>query len=143
VSHSVFFESLWLVIDAINQHPELNITFPESQAQQLELADEFRHKSQAGFTNCMGAIDGILIWIHTPSKQDVRITKCGEAKFFCGQKKKFGLNMQAVCDAKRRFMDVYIGHPGSTSDFLSFMTSPIRYRLEDPNFLHPDLCFIW
>jgi DDE superfamily endonuclease len=37
-------------------------------------------------------------------------------------------------------MDVYIGHPGATSDFLSFMTSPLRQRLEEPNFLHPELC---
>jgi DDE superfamily endonuclease len=56
------------------------------------------------------------------------------------KKKKFGLNMQAVCDSKRRFLDVYIGHPGATSDFLSFMTWPLHRRLEEPNFLHPDLC---
>jgi hypothetical protein len=64
VSHSVVFECLWLVIDAINQHPELNITFPESHAEQLQLADDFRRKSQAGFTKCMRVVDGILIWIH-------------------------------------------------------------------------------
>jgi DDE superfamily endonuclease len=54
--------------------------------------------------------------------------------------KKFGLNMQAVCDSQQRFLDVYIGHPGSTSDFLSFQPSPLHHRLEEPNFLHPDLC---
>jgi DDE superfamily endonuclease len=48
--------------------------------------------------------------------------------------------MQAVCDAIQRFLDVYIGHPGSTSDFLCFMTSPLCCCLEEPNFLHPDLC---
>jgi DDE superfamily endonuclease len=69
----------------------------------------------------------------------VKVTKCGEIKFFCGRKKKLGLNMQGVCDAKRRFLDVYIGHPGSTSDFLSFQTSPLHHQLEQPKFLHPDL----
>jgi DDE superfamily endonuclease len=54
--------------------------------------------------------------------------------------KKFGLNMQAVCDSKRRFLDVYIGHPGATSDFLSFQTSSLHHLLEKPNFLHPKLC---
>jgi DDE superfamily endonuclease len=48
--------------------------------------------------------------------------------------------MQGVCDAKRRFLDVYIGHPGSTSDFLSFQTSPLRRQLEIPNLLHQELC---
>jgi DDE superfamily endonuclease len=47
--------------------------------------------------------------------------------------------MQVVCNAKRRFLDVYIGHPGATSDFLSFMTSPLRTRLEQSNYLHPGL----
>jgi hypothetical protein len=60
VSHSEVFESLWKVVDAINQHPELAITFPTSHQQQLALADDFRKKSSAGFSNCMGAIDGIL-----------------------------------------------------------------------------------
>jgi hypothetical protein len=55
--HGKVFESLWLVVDAINQQPELSITFPESHAEQLKLAEEFRLKSQAGFASCMGAID--------------------------------------------------------------------------------------
>jgi hypothetical protein len=87
VSHSKVFDSLWLVVDTINQEPELSITFPESHAEQLQLADEFRRKISAGFSNCMGAIDGMLVWIHKPSKQDVKVMKCGEAKFFCGRKK--------------------------------------------------------
>jgi DDE superfamily endonuclease len=140
VSHSEVFDSIWKVIDAINVEPNLAIHFPEDHEEQLQLADDFKKKSQAGFSNCMGAIDGILIWIHKPTKADVKLTNCGAAKFFCGRKKKFGLNMQAVCDSKRRFLDVYIGHPGSTSDFLSFQTSPLRHRLDEPNFLHPDVC---
>jgi hypothetical protein len=87
VSHSKVFDSLWLVVDAINKEPELAILFPESHATQLELAGEFKKKIQAGFSNCMGAIDGILIWIHKPSKQDTMIMKCGPAKFFCSRKK--------------------------------------------------------
>jgi DDE superfamily endonuclease len=82
----------------------------------------------------------MLLWIHKLSKQDVKLTNCGEVKIFCGRKKKYGLNLQAVCDAKRRFLDVYIGHPGATSDFLSFMTSPLHICLEQPNYLHPSLC---
>jgi hypothetical protein len=77
VSHSVVLESLWLVVDAINQQPELSINFPVSHAEQLQLANDFRSKSTAGFNSCMGAIDGMLVWIHKPSKQDVNLTKCG------------------------------------------------------------------
>jgi DDE superfamily endonuclease len=45
-----------------------------------------------------------------------------------------------VIQKKRRFLDFYIGHPCTTSDFLSFQTSPLRHQLEIPNFLHPRLC---
>jgi hypothetical protein len=44
-------------------------------------------KSTAGFTNCMGAIDGMLVWIYKPLKHDVKLTKSGKAKFFCERKK--------------------------------------------------------
>jgi hypothetical protein len=48
---------------------------------------------------------------------------------------KFGLNMQATFDLRGRFLDVSIGHPGLTSDYLSFITSPLRYKLQQTGFL--------
>ena len=36
-------------------------------------------------------------------------------------------------------MDVSISHPGATSDYLAFVTSPLRYKLETPGFLAPGL----
>ena len=39
--------------------------------------------------------------------------------------------MQGTCDYKGRFLDVSIGHPGSTSDFLAFDTSILKHRLEN------------
>ena len=54
--------------------------------------------------------------------------------------------MQAVCDARRRFLDPNIRHPGSASDYLSFAVSTLHHKLEgksphDNNqpFLHPGL----
>ena len=48
--------------------------------------------------NGAGAIDGILIWMHKPSLKEADAAGVGQKKFFCGQKNKFGLNCQAVCD---------------------------------------------
>jgi hypothetical protein len=45
VSHAKVFESLWLVVDAINQHPKLSINFPESHDKQMQLANDFCSKS--------------------------------------------------------------------------------------------------
>ncbi len=53
--------------------------------------------------------------------------------FMCGQKKKFGLNMQAACDARCCFVDVTINTPGATSDFLSFEMSSFQMMIEMPN----------
>jgi hypothetical protein len=77
VSHSEVFESLWMVIDAINKEPSLIISFPDTHTEQTKIADGFKKKSQPGFSNCCGAIEGVLVWIHKPSKKDVSLTRCG------------------------------------------------------------------
>ena len=46
-----------------------------------------------------------------------------DGKFYCGQKGKFGLNLQAVCDAKCRFTYISLQHPASASGYLAFVTS--------------------
>ena len=140
VSHCQVFRSVWRVLDAINLHPGLAIKFPQGHAAQKKIADGFKKKSQAGFDCCVGCIDGILIWTEKPSPSDCLLSTCGAKKFLCGRKKKFGLNMQAVCDEDCRFLDVAICHPGSTSDYLAFATSPLRHKMEQDGFLAPGLC---
>ena len=43
--------------------------------------------------------------------------------------------MQATCDARGRFLDVEIAHPGATSDYLAFVTSELKSKVEKPGFL--------
>jgi hypothetical protein len=59
-------------IDAINYEQQLNINFPESRCEQLLLAKQFQEKSRAAFTNCVGAIDGMLVWIQKPTMVQVK-----------------------------------------------------------------------
>ena len=132
--------SFWLVMDAIHKSPQLDIQFPTLHEEQKKVAKEFENKSSIGISCCVGAIDGILIWIHKPSDSDCDMLGFGQTKFFCGRKKKFGLNMQAVCDAKRRFLWVDIRYPGTTSDFFAFDQSSLKDKLEQPGFLHSGLC---
>ena len=56
------------------------------------------------------------------------------------KKKKYGLNLQACCDHQKRFTNVSIIYPGSTSDFLAFETSSFRQQLETNGFLANGLC---
>jgi hypothetical protein len=140
IAHSEVFYSCWKVVDAVNKCPDLAFSFPASHEQQQELALAFKAKSAAGIDCCVGAVDGMLLWIERPTNVDCDRAECGPKKFFCGRKHKFGLNMQAVCDAEGKFMDVSIAHPASTSDFLAFSTSKFQKKIETPGYLAPGLC---
>jgi hypothetical protein len=135
IAHSEVFYSCWKVVDAVNKCPELAFGYPESHEKQRELALAFKAKSAAGIDCCAGAVDGMLLWIERPTAADCERAHCGPKKFYCGRKHKFGLNMQATCDAEGKFLDVSIAHPASTSDFLAFSTSSLQKKIERPGFL--------
>ena len=125
VSHSSVFECLWLVVDSINKCERLKLTFPSTPTDQKRVADGFRARSSCNFGNCVGAIDGMLIWITKPTMTIMEETKIGAGKFWCVRKKKYGLALQAICDSQRRFLDIYVGHPASASDLLVFTQSQL------------------
>ena len=87
VSHVEVFHSIWKVVDAVNQCNDLAFSFPPNHFDQQNLASEFAAKSGAGFTNCVAAIDGILVWTQQPYKDECEISGCGKKKFFCGREK--------------------------------------------------------
>jgi hypothetical protein len=140
IAHSEVFYSVWKVVDAVNRCDELSFSFPASHAKQQELALGFKAKSAAGIDCCVGAVDGMLLWIERPTNADCERAHCGPKKFFCGRKHKFGLNLQATCDAEGKFLDVLIAHPASTSDFLAFSTSKFQKKIETPGYLAPGMC---
>ena len=135
ISHSAVHDSVWRVVDAANRTAALNINFPTSHLQQRKIAHDFRTASKADFDTCVGAIDCMLIWIEKPTEKSCRQARCGSKKFYCGRKGKFGLTLQGICDSNRKFMDVSLQHPASTSDFLAFTTSSICAKLEREGFL--------
>lgn len=131
VSLTAIETSIKAVVQAVNDHPDFAITFPLDHDKQREIADEFKSKSEASFDCCVGAIDGILVWTHKPTESDCEEAKCDQGKFWCGRKHKFGLNMQAICDARGRFLDLSIMFPASTSDCLAFEQSDLYKQLLD------------
>ena len=50
--------------------------------------------------------------------------------------------MQAICDARRRFLDVEIQNPGATSDYLAFALSNLHKKLEGTNHVDESLPFL-
>ena len=63
----------------------LSRSISQAQARADQLADEFKCKSSVGICHCVGAIDGILIWIHKPTASDCEALGFGPIKFFCGR----------------------------------------------------------
>ena len=122
ISHTDTIYSYWYVVDAVNKHPRFAISYPDDHDKQRAIAAGFSEMSYAGFGCCSGAIDGILIWTHVLSERLLQGLNvgCSPGKFHCSRKKKFGLNSQAVCNARGRFLDISILYPGSTSDCLAF-----------------------
>ena len=141
VGYDQVYISVWEVVDAINQCPDLQIAFPTDHQAQILIAEGFKKKSRVDFETCVGCIDGMLVWINKPNQQSTIETGVGPKKFFCGRKKKFGITLQGICDPKRRFLDIALGHPGSTtSHYMGFTTSAIhKLLLANPNFLAPNL----
>ena len=85
--------------------------FPKSQQDCEDLSTKFFGQSQAGLNNCVGCIDGMLLWMEKPSKLQFVEAGVDSGKFYCGRKGKYGVNLQAVCDAWYHFIDVSLQHP--------------------------------
>ena len=130
VSHASVIESIWIVVQAVNEYTPFNLEYPADHNKQLKIAQGFRAVSSVGFSNCAGAIDGILVWIHKPTAAQAEISGIGQQKFYCGRKGKFGLNCQAVADVRGRFLDLSINYGGAASDCLAFEASSLCHRLE-------------
>lgn len=140
ISVSAVKDSLDIVLEAIHKTDEFNIHFPENHDEQRKIADGFKLISKAQFENCVGCVDGMLVWIQKPTKIQCKESGVGSDRYFCERKYKFGMNLQAVCNHKRRFTSVSIKCPGKTSDYVAFQLSGIKSMLEQPNFLAPGLC---
>jgi hypothetical protein len=87
VHNVVVYQSVWLVVQAINETTTLDIQYPTSYNEQQKIADAFQGKSGIALNNCAGCIDGILIWINKPTKPELEKLGIGGKKFFCGCKK--------------------------------------------------------
>ncbi len=130
VSHSEVMNSVWYVVEATNSRIDWYISYPDSREEQLKIADEFRVKSSVDFGCCAGAIDGIIIWTNRPTLKEASQVGVDQQKFFCGRKHKFGLNCQAVCDVRGRFLDLSITQGASAADCLAFENSELYKRLQ-------------
>ena len=138
VSYREVLNSVWYVVEATNMKDEWYIQYPQNHEEQVKIATDFKVKSSVDFGVCAGAIDGILIWINRPTREEAAKVGVDQQKFFCGRKHKFGLNCQAVCDVRGRFLDMSITYGAAASDVLAFENSEL-YKLLEKGLLATDL----
>jgi hypothetical protein len=74
ILYSEVLSSMWIVVDAINQCKQFEISYPASLDEQRKIAAGFKAASMPGIKNCAGVIDGILIWMLKPSLKEAMKT---------------------------------------------------------------------
>jgi hypothetical protein len=120
-------------------------TFPLDN--ELELS-----KMERGFANiaschnemrgCVGAVDGCAVSIKQPSfKEDPR-----QKRYYC-RKGFFALNLQAVCDSRRKFTYAKVASPGSVNDCIAWSAEcelaqeMLAGRLPEPYWIAGDAAY--
>ena len=69
-----------------------------------------------------GAIDGSHIWIDKPAE---------DPDSYINRKQYFSINIQGTVNHQIKFLDVFIGYPGSVHDARVFKNSPLRNDLRE------------
>ena len=104
---------------AISQRVRNYITFPTTDEELRVIKKGFFEIN--GFPNVIGAINGTLIAIKGPSAD--------EPLYVC-RKGFHAINVQVVCDAQLRILNIVAKWPGSTHDSYIFSTSELSVLLE-------------
>jgi hypothetical protein len=127
ISNHSFYRVCYKVIDAINKCSALDIVFPSTLEDCKKIASEYEEISyKSAITNCIGCIDGYLLKIKTPPKEEVGNVR----SYFSGHYQRYGLNIQAVCDSNCRFIYFAVAAPGSSSDREALMETSLMKKLE-------------
>ena len=95
ISQPSFYHLLWKTIKAINNSPELWITWPYTKDRQLEYATGFTSIStNHALWDCVTVLDGYHLQTITPSKREVHDVQ----SYFSGHYQIYGVNIQAACN---------------------------------------------
>jgi hypothetical protein len=122
ISHTDIMDSVWHVVEVVNNYPQFQITYPSSAREHEKIVAGFEKASSVGFNICGGAVDGILIWMQKPNLKEAKRVGVDQRKSLCGRKHKFGLNCQAVANVNGKKLDISVAY-GAASDLYA--------RLED------------
>ena len=90
------------------------------------LANQFSESSNGVFFGPFGSLDGVAIRIRSPTLKEVP----DPGNYYC-RKGFYALNVQAICDKKKRFLWCYPSNKGSTHDSSAFSGSRLYDLLRE------------
>ncbi|XP_017477354.1 PREDICTED: putative nuclease HARBI1 isoform X1 [Rhagoletis zephyria] len=109
-AHKVFFKTVEAICKLKNE-----ISWP-SASQQTKIIEDFQESRVNSFPFVVGCLDGTHFHINTPRT---------DAISYYDRKGSYSIIMQAICDSAFRFLDVFIGFPGSCHDANVWKNSPL------------------
>jgi DDE superfamily endonuclease len=128
ISCASFFRVLYLCVHAINRVPELHYHFLTTDKEISEAALSYNnvssHKVVAG---CVLCVDGMLLRINTPKECESANTPA----YFSGHYQDYGINVQAACDSRCRFVYASLAAPGGANNIFAFRQCTLANRIKN------------
>ena len=113
ISSASLFTCIYKCINAILNANELSYKFPSTQTELDAAARNFEALSSHGaIKGCVACLDGYLLRIQVPSTRETGNVKA----YFSGHYQTYGINVQAACDHKCRFVYACVAAPGGVND---------------------------
>jgi hypothetical protein len=79
-------------------------------------------RNMAGLPNVIGCVDGTYVEIKAPK---------GDAQSYITRKSNYAITLQGTCDAEMKFIDVFVGFPGSVHDNRIFGNSDLYLNVQN------------
>jgi len=109
-SRSSYYRLRTTFLDAILGCEALEIRFPETAEELEDVRKRFTAKSSHNvMQGCVGALDGLLARIKCPG---VKESEGYPRAYHSGHYNDYGLNVQAICDSRLRFLFFAVAAPG-------------------------------
>ncbi|KAK3916988.1 Putative nuclease [Frankliniella fusca] len=109
------------VIAVLREVRDRFIQWPSDQEKEV-ISAEFENAH--GYPSTIGCIDGCHIRVTKPIEQ---------GQMYTNRHHDYSILLQAVCDNRILFCDVYVGEPGSVSDAGVFHRSPLSRHILQPD----------
>ncbi|XP_055390197.1 putative nuclease HARBI1 [Condylostylus longicornis] len=104
------------------------IKFPRSEAAQRQIIEGFENSRCRPLPNTIGCIDGMHIRISKPIKDPIS---------FYNRKGFYSVLVQGVVDSQMKFIDAFVGYPGSCHDAAMWNASPLKEAITNGSIVVP------